>query len=71
MRAGRRDGRDPRPGERAAAARRRALDTGRVAVYESVWTRMAEIADRLGVEVPATEDAAAPCEARGPSPDAP
>ena len=43
------------PGERAAAARRGALETGRVTVYESVWTRMAEIAGGLNVEVPETE----------------
>ena len=43
------------PGERAAATRHRALRTGRVVVYESVWTRMAEIAAGLGVEVPETE----------------
>ena len=43
------------PGERAATARRHALETGRVTVYESVWTRMAEIATGLGVEVPETE----------------
>ena len=42
------------PGERAAAARRHALETGRVAIYESVWTRMAEVAGGLGVEVPET-----------------
>lgn len=42
-------------GERAAAVRRRALATGRVEVYESVWTRMAEIAGGLGVEVPESE----------------
>ncbi len=59
------------PGERAAAARRRALDTGRVAVYESVWTRMAEIADSLGVEVPATETQPAPSGSRGSRTDAP
>ena len=40
------------PGERAAAARRRSLESGRVVVYESVWTRMAEVAGGLGVEVP-------------------
>ena len=39
----------------AAAARRHALDTGRVTVYESVWTRMEAIAAGLGVEVPETE----------------
>ena len=43
------------PGERAAAARREAHATGRVQVYESVWTRMAEIAGGLGVEVPESE----------------
>ena len=46
------------PGERAAAARRRALATGRLEVYESVWTRMAEIAGGLGVEVPESEPTA-------------
>lgn len=43
------------PGERAAAARRRALETGRVTVFESAWTRMAEIASGQGVEVSETE----------------
>lgn len=52
------------PGERAAATRRRALESGRVAVYESVWTRMAEVAGSLGVEVPETVAPAASCRSR-------
>ena len=43
------------PGERATAARRRSLETGRVAVYESVWTRMEKVAGDLGVDPPETE----------------
>ena len=49
------------PGERAAATRRQALETGRVAVYESVWSRMAETAGGLGVEVPETETPTPSC----------
>ena len=43
------------PGERAAAMRRLAVETGRVTVYESVWVRMAKIAGGLGIEVPEPE----------------
>lgn len=40
------------PGERSAAARRRSLELGQVVVYESIWTRMQEVAKSLGVRVP-------------------
>ena len=40
------------PGQRAAATQRRTLETGRVVIYESVWTRMADVATGLGVTVP-------------------
>lgn len=43
------------PGERSAATRQRVLETGRVAVYTSVWSRMAEVARALGVEAPELE----------------
>ena len=59
------------PGERAAAARRSALATGRVAVYESVWTRMAEIAGGLGVEVPESGTPPVPGQDRDSSSHAP
>ena len=52
------------PGERAAEARRRSLETGGVAVFESVWTRMAEIAGGLGVGVPETEPPTPSCRSR-------
>lgn len=43
------------PGERSAAVLRRTLETGRVAIYQSVWKRMADVARELGVEAPHPE----------------